>query len=637
MQITVLSNLTAARDKAQANADAPQSLSRDGRTDFANVFRNEGRDADAGQQQVIKEVVEPLAKNEATAPSETPESEIHPSRSAAGQDDAPLLSAEDASWDTNQATDLEETNGFEEKAALATPDRPNRAKSLSETVATAFMMPTTVPEIDPGPAEALTMPEPGGDERIAKLPPAHANWQQPENTEVLPQMRGPAADQPDAGRTNPKGSAAHYLPINDLQKARPAHANNAPVVKEPENFLVQPRLTASPPSTRTPHTVAASASEAAGLLRVQPPTSPAATTAAIQTSGPTKTDTGTQLIAAIQVTANTVGSNVEENSGAVPTQPNSHNSTVSPTATAREVMPVFTTSNPKSTGVLAHTEIAFAQAANADPRPRPIESDLKARRSQRTALPVANQPAAHSNTAQPTEPTAPASTQISVPQARKIVALSDHRDGTVSHNSQPSNGDPRQIKAPRPTVSVASTQATTQPLAVRISDPFQTLSGEAVENIAWDIRPHTTTTTQVLQARPEMPTQLAQQMAQILHRNPDRPLEIALNPAELGRVRMTLTASEAGITVNILADRADTLDLMRRNIDDLSQSFSDLGYDEIAFAFGQSGDPADMDGDGDGGDPDAVALTLESADDTSNDIPNTPRLAIVAEGVDIRL
>ncbi|WP_420011388.1 flagellar hook-length control protein FliK [Tateyamaria sp.] len=134
-----------------------------------------------------------------------------------------------------------------------------------------------------------------------------------------------------------------------------------------------------------------------------------------------------------------------------------------------------------------------------------------------------------------------------------------------------------------------------------------------------------------------MPTQLAQQMAQILHRNPDRPLEIALNPAELGRVRMTLTASEAGITVNILADRADTLDLMRRNIDDLSQSFSDLGYDEIAFAFGQSGDPADMDGDGDSGDPDAVALTLESADDTSNDIPNTPRLAIVAEGVDIRL
>ena len=52
-------------------------------------------------------------------------------------------------------------------------------------------------------------------------------------------------------------------------------------------------------------------------------------------------------------------------------------------------------------------------------------------------------------------------------------------------------------------------------------------------------------------------------MADALHRLPDRPVELTLNPEELGRVRMTLATHDAGITVTIVAERADTLDLMR--------------------------------------------------------------------------
>lgn len=63
-------------------------------------------------------------------------------------------------------------------------------------------------------------------------------------------------------------------------------------------------------------------------------------------------------------------------------------------------------------------------------------------------------------------------------------------------------------------------------------------------------------------------------------------VEITLAPEELGKVRMTLHAADGGITVAVQADRPDTLDLMRRNIDSLARDFRDLGYADISFSFG---------------------------------------------------
>lgn len=83
-------------------------------------------------------------------------------------------------------------------------------------------------------------------------------------------------------------------------------------------------------------------------------------------------------------------------------------------------------------------------------------------------------------------------------------------------------------------------------------------------------------------------------VADSLVRAPDRPVEIALNPEELGRVRMSLSTTETGITLMISAERPETLDLMRRNIEDLAAEFRRLGYEDIGFQFGTGSEKKQM-------------------------------------------
>ena len=72
-------------------------------------------------------------------------------------------------------------------------------------------------------------------------------------------------------------------------------------------------------------------------------------------------------------------------------------------------------------------------------------------------------------------------------------------------------------------------------------------------------------------------------------RGSSRPgIEIALSPEELGSVRLRLTGSDGQMVVIVQAERPETLDLMRRHIDFLSQDFRAIGYGEVSFSF-QSG------------------------------------------------
>ena len=78
----------------------------------------------------------------------------------------------------------------------------------------------------------------------------------------------------------------------------------------------------------------------------------------------------------------------------------------------------------------------------------------------------------------------------------------------------------------------------------------------------------------------------ATQGIEILVRHPDKLVEISLNPEELGRVRMAMSRTEHGMTVAIMAERPEALDLMRRHIDQLTAEFHRLGYTNIGFSFG---------------------------------------------------
>ncbi|MBL3594242.1 flagellar hook-length control protein FliK [Rhodovulum sulfidophilum] len=83
----------------------------------------------------------------------------------------------------------------------------------------------------------------------------------------------------------------------------------------------------------------------------------------------------------------------------------------------------------------------------------------------------------------------------------------------------------------------------------------------------------------------DTPRTAIRQIAESLHRASDGSVHLTLSPEELGRVRLSLTPGDHGITVNISADRADTLDLMRRHGDTLANAMRDLGYGEVVLDF----------------------------------------------------
>ncbi|GAA4221925.1 hypothetical protein GGQ68_000013 [Sagittula marina] len=80
---------------------------------------------------------------------------------------------------------------------------------------------------------------------------------------------------------------------------------------------------------------------------------------------------------------------------------------------------------------------------------------------------------------------------------------------------------------------------------------------------------------------------VVRQIAEGAARVTDGTVELRLQPEELGRVRMFLVSGEHGLTVTILADRQETLDLMRRNVDELARNLSDAGFEGAGFSFGE--------------------------------------------------
>jgi flagellar hook-length control protein FliK len=138
-------------------------------------------------------------------------------------------------------------------------------------------------------------------------------------------------------------------------------------------------------------------------------------------------------------------------------------------------------------------------------------------------------------------------------------------------------------------------------------------------------------TSQVSQT-PDLPRHVAHQMAEAVHRNGgDRGVDLLLNPAELGRVRISLSPSDAGMTVQILADRPETLDLIRRNIDLLAQDFQSLGYEATDFAFAQQQNDAES------GPRQNPPSLMENLDAETSEMADHTRTSIMTDRVDIRL
>lgn len=110
-------------------------------------------------------------------------------------------------------------------------------------------------------------------------------------------------------------------------------------------------------------------------------------------------------------------------------------------------------------------------------------------------------------------------------------------------------------------------------------------------------------------------------------------VEVRLHPEELGRVRMTMTQNEAGMTVHITADKPETLELFRRNIDQFEMDMEREGFSDLSFAFS-----SDQQNEGDSDQPDLDSKELITKSETNMRVDAAEILKNVSDGrVDIRM
>ena len=89
---------------------------------------------------------------------------------------------------------------------------------------------------------------------------------------------------------------------------------------------------------------------------------------------------------------------------------------------------------------------------------------------------------------------------------------------------------------------------------------------------------------------PSLSSHVARQLAEAA---PSRPgtVELNLDPSELGRVRITLSSVDGALAAVIVADRPETVDLMRRHADALEAALREAGGREVSVDVSGGGGP----------------------------------------------
>lgn len=148
------------------------------------------------------------------------------------------------------------------------------------------------------------------------------------------------------------------------------------------------------------------------------------------------------------------------------------------------------------------------------------------------------------------------------------------------------------LSTPPQPIMQSVAQMTKVPEPVASSDPINApMESETLDHrVITRVEP-----TRAAPASAPVVRQIVEHMAVALRETNNGVTEIRLSPEELGRVRMALQPSDAGVHVVITAERAEVGDMLRRNIDQLEQDLNALGYEDISFSFEQSNDETEHD------------------------------------------
>ena len=114
-------------------------------------------------------------------------------------------------------------------------------------------------------------------------------------------------------------------------------------------------------------------------------------------------------------------------------------------------------------------------------------------------------------------------------------------------------------------------------------------------------------------------------------------VSVALQPEEIGRVRLIFAPMETGYLVTISAERPETLDLLRRHADMLAIDLRDRGFGEATFAFADGGHSGKSDGSGSDETTPAIVPPLGDGEPGADSPMPQSRSSTPAGGLDLRL
>ena len=200
--------------------------------------------------------------------------------------------------------------------------------------------------------------------------------------------------------------------------------------------------------------------------------------------------------------------------------------------------------------------------------------------------PAAEAPAAAAAAA----PAAPVAAQAPVPARADAEAISDalRRSDAATDRPQARAGEPGGLRAApsaaQPDAAAQAPQGAPQ-LAPAEALPLSPLAGTA-EAAAFH-KPAAAHASLVAD-----PRAVAGQLAVAVANTDDSRIEIRLDPPELGRVHIHLTAVDGGIQALVAAQRPETQDFLRRHAETLAEELAAAGYGEVSLDFAAGEDAA---------------------------------------------
>lgn len=90
----------------------------------------------------------------------------------------------------------------------------------------------------------------------------------------------------------------------------------------------------------------------------------------------------------------------------------------------------------------------------------------------------------------------------------------------------------------------------------------------------------------IFKPSPSVAPQISARVVEAVPAATEGPVEIVLDPEELGKLRMQITRSETGWTLHVNIERPETLDFMRRHIETLQKDLVSVGYESLNLQLG---------------------------------------------------